>query len=96
MTITGRDVLQRTQGVSTGARYGGHAPNTMVGSRASVSHPSEFVTVHHVARLFDVTDRTVRRWCEEGKLAFVQPGRAIRIRRASVEALIHPADVNAA
>jgi excisionase family DNA binding protein len=51
---------------------------------------SEFMSVRAVAELLSVTERTVRRWCEEGKFETIQPGRVIRIRRASVEALIAP------
>lgn len=30
--------------------------------------PPDLLTTQEVARLFDVTDRTVRRWVEKGKL----------------------------
>jgi excisionase family DNA binding protein len=57
----------------------------------------EFISVRAVAELLDVTEKTVREWCHLGKLQFVQPGgRVIRIRRASVEALIAPAASRAA
>lgn len=61
-----------------------------------MSTESKFMRVQAVADLLDVSEWTVRRMCEAGTLAYVQPGRAIRITRASVEALIKGATQNTA
>lgn len=40
----------------------------------------EYLKIHEVAELFNVGDKTVRRWVREGKLAFIRtPGGHIRI-----------------
>jgi len=41
----------------------------------------DLMTTQEVATLFRVTDRTVRRWVRDGKIAFLRPGdRTIRFR----------------
>ena len=53
--------------------------------------PREYVTVEWVADLLDVNVKTVRRWCDEGKLSYVRPGRVMRIKRSSLDALLNGA-----
>lgn len=49
----------------------------------------EFMSIGDVARSFDVTIATVRRWESAGKISAVRtPGNQRRFRRADVDALL--------
>ncbi len=44
-----------------------------------------FLSLEDVAERLQVSDRTVRRWVKEGKLAAYKPGREWRIRPGDLE-----------
>lgn len=46
---------------------------------------SQLLTVKDVATKLKVSTRTVQRWQEEGKIAFVKIGKVIRIREEHLE-----------
>lgn len=46
------------------------------------------LTVPQVAEEFQVTAQTIRNWIDQGVLPAVRVGRAFRIRRADVDALV--------
>ncbi len=50
-----------------------------------------FLTVGEVAAILRLSPATVRRWCEEGRLDSVRPGRSYRIPRAALEELLEGA-----
>lgn len=50
--------------------------------------PDQLLTVSQVAEEFQVTAQTIRNWIDSGALAAVRVGRAFRVRRADVDALI--------
>ena len=45
------------------------------------------LTVKEVSDLLRVTERTVRRWCRDGTIRAIHPGRAWRIPREALEEL---------
>ena len=47
------------------------------------------LTVKECADLLRVTERTVRRWCMDGTIRAIHPGRAWRIPREALEELQH-------
>lgn len=50
--------------------------------------PEQFMTPGEVARLLKVDAKTVGRWAEAGKIAFIRtPGGHRRFRKADVDAL---------
>lgn len=55
--------------------------------------PEDYLKIEKVARMFDTTARTIRRWIEEGKfpkpvkVAGVKRWRAVEIQRLQEEAL---------
>jgi excisionase family DNA binding protein len=56
----------------------------MMTSPASLAHASEserLYTYAAIAELADVSERQVRRWVEEGKIAYIQLPRGRRITR---------------
>lgn len=59
----------------------------MVGTRSRRSEAEAFLPAARVAALLGVTPDTVTRWCREGRLPGVKPGRDWRIPRGAVEAL---------
>jgi excisionase family DNA binding protein len=54
------------------------------------------LTVPQVAKAFQVTAQTIRNWIDQGVLPAVRVGRAFRIRRADVDALLDRADSESA
>ncbi len=59
--------------------------------KAAVLSPpnSMLMTVFDICDLLQITDRTVRKWMDNGKLpAPVRLGRVVRFRRADIEALL--------
>lgn len=46
------------------------------------------LTVSQVAREFQVTAQTIRNWIDQGVLPAVRVGRAFRVRRGDVDALL--------
>ena len=51
------------------------------------------LTVKEVSDLLRVTERTVRRWCTDGTIRAIHPGRAWRIPREALEELQHRAPI---
>lgn len=51
----------------------------------------DLMTADEVAKAFRVSDQTVYRWGETGKLDQIRIGKTIRFRRSDVEALLAPA-----
>jgi excisionase family DNA binding protein len=56
---------------------------------------SQLLTVKDVATKLKVSTRTVQRWQEEGKIAFVKIGNIIRIREEHLENWIEKKTVKA-
>jgi excisionase family DNA binding protein len=56
--------------------------------RAVDGGKGRLLTVRDVARLLGVSTATVYRLCEEGRLAHVRVGNAIRVRPADLEAFM--------
>lgn len=57
----------------------------------AVDHNLELITLKEAARLLRVSEATVRRWLKQGRLPAYHVGpRAVRIRRADVDAVISP------
>ncbi len=54
---------------------------TKTQAASRTSEPERLYTYAAIAELADVTERQVRRWVEEGKLAYVQLPRGRRITR---------------
>ena len=52
----------------------------------------QLLTVPQVAEQFQVTAQTIRNWVEGGALPAVRVGRAFRLRREDVDALLERAD----
>jgi excisionase family DNA binding protein len=50
--------------------------------------PDRLLTVPQVAEEFQVTDQTIRNWIDSGVLPAVRVGRAFRIKRSDVDALL--------
>jgi excisionase family DNA binding protein len=50
--------------------------------------PDRLLTVSQVAEEFQVTAQTIRNWIDGGVLGAVRVGRAYRVRRADVDALL--------
>lgn len=58
-------------------------------TRRDAGPPADLITIAEAAEFLDVTDRTIRRYISEGRLAAFRIGnRQIRLRRADVEALL--------
>jgi excisionase family DNA binding protein len=61
---------------------------------SSIQHPTEhltiiymstLLTVKEVAEKLRVSTRTIQRWQDEGKIAFIKIGKCIRIREENLE-----------
>lgn len=50
------------------------------------SEPDRLLTYEEIAERCGVTPRRVRRWCEDGKLEFVQLPRGRRVRKSALNA----------
>lgn len=50
--------------------------------------PAQYLTVRDVARRLNVSERTVRHYCQTGKLRSVHIGALVRIDPADLEAFI--------
>ncbi len=62
-----------------------------------MSNTEYTLTSAEVARLLDVTDETVRRWAEQGKLAHVRlPSGHRRFRRGDLDEFMQPPEPNEA
>jgi excisionase family DNA binding protein len=58
-----------------------------------VPHTEPLLTTGEAADLFQVSDETVRRWAEDGRLpAITLPSGRLRFRRADVLAFLEPTD----
>jgi excisionase family DNA binding protein len=55
------------------------------------SSPLQLLTVPQVAEEFQVTAQTIRNWIDHGVLPAVRVGRAFRVRRQDVDALLERA-----
>jgi excisionase family DNA binding protein len=56
-----------------------------------VTRQRQLLTVPQVAEEFQVTAQTIRNWIDQGVLPAVRVGRAFRVRREEVEALLERA-----
>jgi len=54
----------------------------------------QLLTVPQVASAFQVTPQTIRNWIDHGTLPAVRVGRAFRVRREDVEALLERASAD--
>ena len=54
----------------------------------------ELLTVPQVAAVFQVTAQTIRNWIDHGTLPAVRIGRAFRVKRADVDALLERASAD--
>lgn len=54
-----------------------------------------FLSLEDVAERLQVSDRTVRRWVKDGKLAAYKPGREWRIRPSDLENFLESRKVHA-
>jgi excisionase family DNA binding protein len=66
-------------------------PSTRLSSGSFVMAPDQLLTVPQVASEFQVTAQTIRNWIAHGTLPAVRVGRAFRVRRADVDALLERA-----
>ena len=55
-----------------------------------VAPPADLLTVKEVARWLRLTERTIYRMIDDGRLSSSRMGREYRIHRESVEALLKP------
>jgi excisionase family DNA binding protein len=53
--------------------------------RIMLAAEERFLSLEDVAERLQVSDRTVRRWVKDGKLAAYKPGREWRIRPSDLE-----------
>ncbi len=53
--------------------------------RVMLAAEDRFLSLEDVAKRLQVSDRTVRRWVKDGKLAAYKPGREWRIRPSDLE-----------
>ena len=60
----------------------------MIGAKKMQTIEKEFLSTKDVARLFSVSQQTVRTWYRTGQLPYVQIGMTIRFRRDDVQAFI--------
>jgi excisionase family DNA binding protein len=58
------------------------------------SEAGRLLSVPQVAALFQVTAQTIRNWIDHGALPAVRVGRAFRVRRDDVEALLERAQAD--
>jgi excisionase family DNA binding protein len=56
--------------------------------------PPPLLTVPQVAAEFQVTAQTIRNWIDQGVLPAVRVGRAFRIKRSDVDALLDRAELD--
>src|SRR5215216_2832940 len=47
-----------------------------------------FLSLSETARLINVSERTIHRWIQDGRLPFYKPGRAYRFRMSDIEAFL--------
>jgi excisionase family DNA binding protein len=66
-------------------------PSTRLSFGPPVIEPGQLLTVPQVASEFQVTAQTIRNWIAHGTLPAVRVGRAFRVRRADVDALLERA-----
>ena len=60
-------------------------------------HEDELLTVAETARLLKVSTVTIHRWLKQGRLPSYRVGpRAVRVRRADLNAVVHRADADEA
>ena len=59
-----------------------------------VSADRQLLTVPQVASAFQVTAQTIRNWIDHGTLPAVRVGRAFRVRREDVDALLERASAD--
>ena len=57
----------------------------------TTSTPAELITSGQAASLVGVTDETIRRWADQGRIRHVRlPSGQLRFHRADIEALVEP------
>jgi excisionase family DNA binding protein len=56
----------------------------------SIPQEAEWLTRQQVAKMFQVSSITVKRWGEEGKLPVYHVGGSVRYKRSEVEDLPEP------
>jgi excisionase family DNA binding protein len=56
--------------------------------------PDQLLTVPQVAAEFQVTPQTIRNWIDHGTLPAVRVGRAFRVKREDVDALLERASAD--
>ena len=67
-----------------------HLSNRGIAMAAQASE-ADFVTVKEAAELLKLSPVTIKRWLKEGKLPYYHVGsRAVRIRKADLDAIITP------
>jgi excisionase family DNA binding protein len=59
-----------------------------------LTRPLQLLTVPQVAEEFQVTVQTIRNWIDQGVLPAVRVGRAFRVRREDVDALLERASAD--
>lgn len=58
-----------------------------------MSEHEQMLTPQEAGRRFGVTDRTVKRWIEQGKLRGYRPGRAYQVPESAVEELLERSEI---
>jgi excisionase family DNA binding protein len=56
---------------------------------------SNLLTIKQVAQKLQVSERTIERWMEEGKISFVKLGKCVRMREEHLEGWIDKKTVKA-
>jgi excisionase family DNA binding protein len=59
----------------------------------SVAEHEQMLTPREAGRRFGVTDRTVKRWIEQGKLRGFRPGKAYQVPESAVEELLERSEI---
>lgn len=57
---------------------------------SSIPREARMITVSQAAKLYQIGERTLRRYVAEGKLVAYRAGRAIRLKPEDVDALFTP------
>jgi len=52
--------------------------------------PLKFLTTQETADMLGMSRETIRRWCEEGRLLSIRPGKDYRIPHSEVDRMLMP------